>query len=155
MPHQLGEEALIVDASFVVAVLDREPLATRFTSALARASIVDVNLGEVFYKVAEKMGIAPADVGAVLHANGMKVIATGTAGAARFPTLKKLDVELRERLRQPGWPPSDIKSLSLADITCLATALERELVVLTGDKHWKLLGLPLRIEDFRDPDLVL
>ncbi len=154
MPHKLGDESLLVDASFVVAVLDREPLAVRFTAALAQARIVDVNLGEVFYKVAEKMGIAPSDVGAVLHANGVKVIATGAAGAARFPMLKKLDLELRERLRQQGWPPSGMKTLSLADITCLATALERELVVLTGDKHWKLLGLPLRIEDFRDTDLV-
>lgn len=154
MAHQLGEESLLVDASFVVAVLDREPLATRFTAALARASIVDVNLGEVFYKVAEIMGIAPTEVGAALHANGVMVIAAGAAGAARFPMLKKIDLELRERLHQQGWPPGDIKSLSLADIACLATALERELVVLTGDKHWKLLGLPLRIEDFRDTTLV-
>jgi PIN domain nuclease of toxin-antitoxin system len=154
VPHQLGGEPLLVDASFVVAVLDREPLATRFTAALARTSIVDVNLGEVFYKVAEKMGIAPADVGAALHANGVRVIATGTAGAARFPMLKKRDLDVRAQLHQQGWSPGDIKSLSLADIACLATALERELVVLTGDKHWKLLGLPLRIEDFRDTDLV-
>jgi PIN domain nuclease of toxin-antitoxin system len=119
VPHQLGVEPLIVDASFVIGVLLREPLALRFLTALERASMVDVNLGEVFYKVWEKLGIAPSDVGSVLHANGLTVVAIGPAGAARIPMLKKLDLDLRERLRQKGWPPSDIKSLSLADIACL------------------------------------
>jgi PIN domain nuclease of toxin-antitoxin system len=154
VPRKLGDEPLLVDASFVIGVLLRDPLALRFTNALEGSSIVDVNLGEVFYKVSEKTGIAPRDVGGVLHANGLKVIAPGAAGAARFPMIKKLDLDLRERLRQQGWPPSDVKSLSLADIACLATALDRELTVLTGDKHWKTLGLAVRIEDYRDPDLV-
>jgi PIN domain nuclease of toxin-antitoxin system len=154
VPRKLGDEPLLVDASFVIGVLLRDPLALRFTDALERASIVDVNLGEVFYKISEKTGITPSDVGGVLHANGLKVVATGAAGAARFPMLKKLDLDLRERHRQEGWPPGDIRSLSLADIACLATALDRKLGVLTGDKHWKSLGLALRIEDYRDPALV-
>jgi PIN domain nuclease of toxin-antitoxin system len=154
VPRKLGDGPLLVDASFVLGVLLRDPLAVRFTAALERASIVDVNLGEVFYKVSEKTGITPMDIGGVLHANGLNVISTGAAGAARFPVLKKLDLDLRERLRQQGRPPGDIKSLSLADIACLATALDRELVVLTGDKHWKSLRLAVRIEDYRDPDLV-
>jgi PIN domain nuclease of toxin-antitoxin system len=155
VPRRPGGEPLIVDASFVLGVLLRQSLALRFSTALERSHIVDVNLGEVFYKMKEKVGAEPNDVGVVLHANGLQVIATGAAGAARFPMLKKLDLDHRERLRQQGWPPGDIKSLSLADIACLASALERNFVVLTGDKHWKLLGLPLRIEDFRDTDLVL
>ena len=154
MPRKLGDEPLLVDASFVIGVLLRDPLALRFTAALKRASIVDVNLGEVFYKVSEKTGITPRDVGAVLHANGLNVVATGAAGAARFPILKSLDLDVRQKLRQQGRSPSDIKSLSLADIACLATALDRELVVLTGDKHWTSLGLAIRIEDYRDPNLV-
>ncbi len=143
-----------MDASFVIGVLFNEPLAVRFTDALDRASIVDINLGEVFYKVAERAPVTPAEIGGVLHAKGLQVIAARVSGAAKFAMLKKMDLEHRERLRQQGWPPSDIKSLSLADIACLATALDRELLVLTGDKHWKTLGLPLRVEDYRDADLV-
>jgi hypothetical protein len=55
-------------------VLLHDPLAHRFAAALERASIVDVNLGEVFYKRSEKTGITPSDVGGVLHANGLEVI---------------------------------------------------------------------------------
>lgn len=154
MPRRLGDEPLLVDASFVLGVLFREPLAVRFTEALERASIVDVNLGEVFCKVAEKVQVAPKDVGAALQAKGLKVVSVRPSGAAMVPLLKKLDRELRERHRQQGWPPSDIKSLSLADVACLATALDRELVVLTGDKHWTTLGLAARVEDYRDPDVL-
>jgi PIN domain nuclease of toxin-antitoxin system len=154
VPRQLGNGPLLVDASFVLGVLLRDPLALRFRAALEWSSIVDVNLGEVFYTLSEKTGIAPQDVGRVLNANGLKVIATGVTGAAKFPMLKKVDLDLRERLRQEGRPSSDITSLSLADIACLATALDRALTVLTGDKHWKALDLALRIEDYRDPGLV-
>lgn len=154
MPNKLGEGPLLVDASFVLGVLLNEQQAVRFTDALARASIVDVNLGEVFYKLAEKAPTPPERIGNALLAKGLTVISAGPSGAAQFPKLKKADFAYREQCRKQGWPESDIKSLSLADIVCLGTALARSLMVLTGDKHWKTLNLDLTIEDYRDPDLV-
>lgn len=154
MPHRLGEEPLLVDASFVLGVLFRVSSAVRFTDALARAKIVDVNLGEVLYKAAQVESIAPKEVASVLAAKGLGVVPVGISAAMRFPALKKVDLAHRESQRRQDWSEKDIKSLSLADIACLSVAIDRDIPVLTGDRHWKTLGLPVRIEDFRDPDLV-
>jgi PIN domain nuclease of toxin-antitoxin system len=152
--HGLGDDPLLVDASFVLGVLFRVPSAVRFTGALARAKIVDVNLGEVFYKAAQVESIAPKEVASVLAAQGLGVVPVGISAAMRFPALKQVDVDLRESQRRQDRPEKDVKSLSLADIACLSVAIDRGIPVLTGDRHWKTLGLPLRIEDFRDPDLL-
>jgi PIN domain nuclease of toxin-antitoxin system len=41
--------------------------------------------------------------------------------------------------------------LSLADLCCLALAYETRATVVTGDRHWLSLDLPIQVVDFRDP----
>lgn len=68
-----------------------------------------------------------------------------------FAALKRVDAASRRAQQAAGAP--QVKSLSLADMTCLAYALEAGLPVLTGDKHWTTLssyGLTLAVYDFRD-----
>jgi PIN domain nuclease of toxin-antitoxin system len=47
------------------------------------------------------------------------------------------------------WPKTRKAGLSLADRACLALALERQLPVLTADRVWTELGLPLDIRLIR------
>ncbi|MGH9056846.1 MAG: PIN domain-containing protein [Acidimicrobiales bacterium] len=152
-PKKLPDGRLLVDASFVIAVAGRDPSANRFRSVLSRSSIVDVNLGEVFYKL--DAVIPWRDVASALATEGVEVLATGPAGAARFVELKATDLVSREKQRRSGVAESKIKSLSLADIACLSTALVRDSPVLTGDTHWQSLGLALSIYDYHDPELTL
>lgn len=150
---KLPDGRLLVDASFVIAIAGRDPLANRFRSLLSRASIVDVNLGEVFYKL--DAVIPWRDAASVLATEGVEVLAVGPAGAARFVDLKVADLKSREQQRRDGVPDAKIKSLSLADIACLATALVRNVPVVTGDTHWQRLGLSVDIYDYRDLDLTI
>ena len=41
-------------------------------------------------------------------------------------------------------------NLSLGDRACLSLAMELQAVVLTGDKAWKGLDLPIEIVDIRE-----
>jgi PIN domain nuclease of toxin-antitoxin system len=71
--------------------------------------------------------------------------------AMQLPELKRIDATSRATQEAISTPPAEIKTLSLADMCCLA--VERGLPVLTGDKHWLTLTLPIRVFDFRDEDL--
>jgi PIN domain nuclease of toxin-antitoxin system len=153
VPRRLPDQPILVDASFVLGVLFGERAAVRFTSVLSRSSIVDVNLGEVFYKVDQRMPTPPLDVARALAAQGVRVVELGISGVAHFPMLKKLDGRGRGSRRSKG-SGSVARSLSLADMACLSVAIERDLPVLTGDAHWLTLALPVRIEMYRDPALV-
>lgn len=74
----------------------------------------------------------------------------------RFAALKAIDDLAAVAQEEAG--AHTIKTLSFADLCCLAYALERDLPVLTGDKHWLSLsvhGLAVSVFDFRDPSLTL
>ncbi|MDR0592163.1 MAG: hypothetical protein LBG60_02665 [Bifidobacteriaceae bacterium] len=80
---------------------------------------------------------------------GVLVESVGLAAARRYPRLKEIDADSRAA----GRAGDRAKSLSLADMTCLAHAWETGLPVLTGDRHWAALrphGLPVDVFDFRD-----
>jgi hypothetical protein len=47
---------LLVDASFLVGVVNREPLALRFAAVISRSIVTAVNLGETRYKVEQISG---------------------------------------------------------------------------------------------------
>lgn len=154
MSRYLPDGPLLVDASFVLGVLFGEPEATRFGHVLIRASMVDLNLGEVFVQADQKVPIEARDIQRVLGAQGLSIVSLGTDGADLFPVLKTRDLNQRVHQWAQGVPDWKIESLSSADMACLAVALLHELPVLTGNAYWRTLGLPLVIEDFRDPDLL-
>jgi PIN domain nuclease of toxin-antitoxin system len=143
-----------LDASFILGLLFGEASATRFSSVLGRASIVDVNLGEVFTQVDQRVPTDPGEIARVLTAQGLEVIPVGLAAATSFPRLKVLDLNQRVSQWAKGVPEKQVKCLSLADMACLAAALDLNCPLLTGESYWPTLGLALRIDDYRDPDLV-
>lgn len=144
---------IVVDASLLVAMSDREATATRFVPQLRRAVVTAVNFGETLYKLEQISGLAAVTVEATFIGLGVDVVPVSLPVARRFSELKAVDQSSRTAQRAAGLSKGRIKSLSLADIVCLGFAWESGLPVLTGDQHWTTLGphgLPVRVFDFRD-----
>jgi PIN domain nuclease of toxin-antitoxin system len=153
---QLPDGALVVDASFLLGVLASNPEAQRFTGVLRRSHLAAVNFGEVLYKLHQRAGIGAQATAYQLRTQGVTVEAFGPVAAMHFPALKAIDAAA-EAAQIAADPECDVKHLSLADMSCLAHAMAKDLPVLTGDKHWLTLrphGLTLDIFDFRDPALL-
>jgi PIN domain nuclease of toxin-antitoxin system len=149
----LPDGNLVVDASLLVGIVDKNRAAQAFVSVLSRSRITSVNFGEVLYKLKEMSGADPARVEQALTAAGVSVEPFELPDARHFPELKRIDLLSRDSQRAAGVVPEKITSLSLADMACLAYALEHGLPVLTGDSHWCTLGrygLAVPVFDFRD-----
>jgi len=153
----LPGDRIVVDASFLISIAEREPPAVRFVSVLKRSSISAINFGEVIYKLAQKTGVGAAATEATFcGALSVRVDAVTLVHVRHFERLKALDLVSRAAQTPAGVTP--VKSLSLADLACLAYASDSALPVLTGDKHWLTLnahGLGLSIFDYRDPALTV
>jgi len=124
---------LVLDASFVLAVLQRDPRTTELLDCLPGSVLLSVNLGEVFYKVYEKSGLAPTQVEPVLRAFGVDLVDLPAAAARHFPALRAIDRAARTSAKAAG---AKAGNLSLADVSVLGYARETGLPVLTGDRHW-------------------
>ncbi len=140
----------MLDASFVLALLDGEAAAQRFAPLLGRAEMPSVTVGEVFSKLHAAAGLEPTVVEAGLRALGIRLVDLPVAAARRFPALRELDAVRRAQQRAAGDRP--LRVLSLGDLCCLGYAIEYGRPVLTGDRHWRSLGLTVEVVDFRDPE---
>jgi PIN domain nuclease of toxin-antitoxin system len=152
----------VLDASAVLTFLAEEPgweyVDERFEDVLISA----VNFGEVLYKVAEE-GSDPQGTAVDLVSYGLRVIPLTAEHAARLPALREVDRAARlaasgsrpgQTAAHPGSRPSrrpGRRTLSLADLCCLALAWESSTPVVTGDRHWLTLDLPFPVVDYRDP----
>ena len=146
----LPDGLVVLDASFVIALLDGEAAAQRHSAVLARSVISSVTLGEVFYKLHTSTGIAPAAVQAGLLALGATLADLPVAAAAHFPALRTIDAARRAEQKTNSEKGA---ALSLADLAVLAHAITTDLPVLTGDRHWTTLqphGLTVDVHLFRD-----
>ncbi len=117
------------DASAVLAVLNREPGWEALLEGWATGSISAVSLAEVAAKLAER-GMPENEVRQVLDAIELKVHSFDAVDALRAGMLRPLTKTL---------------GLSLGDRACLALGLRLESPVLTTDRVWKDLDLPLEI----------
>ncbi len=149
----LPDGPLLVDASFLIGLADQEVAAMRLVSVLKRCRITSVNFGEVAYKLHQRTGVsADETTHTFVTSLGVAVDPVVLDDVLHFPHLKDLDRASREAQRQAG--VQEPKSLSLADMVCLAVAQARRLPVLTGDRHWTALaphGLRCHVFDYRDP----
>lgn len=143
---------IVVDASLLIGIATRDADALRFMSVLSRSVATSVNFGEVIYKLNQKANKSPGETEqAFRNALGVRVDAVDLAVVRHFADLKKIDAASRRAQQSDGVNP--VKSLSLADMTCLAYGFESGLPVLTGDAHWSTLrvhGLNVDLYDFRD-----
>jgi PIN domain nuclease of toxin-antitoxin system len=153
----LPSGGLVVDASLLIALVDQDPAAARFVPVLTRSIVTSINMGEILYKLDQRASTPPATAERLfVQVLGVQVDSVDLAVARHFPELKRIDA--RSRVAQIAAGATVAKSLSLADLTCLAYAAETGLAVLTGDRHWSTLaphGLTVAVFDFRDATVTL
>jgi len=129
--------AVVLDASFIIALLQRHPGATALAHVLSRGVLTTVTAGEIFYKIAATGGAEPDRIEAVLRAQGVRIAGIPLAAAHHFPRLRHIDAARRAEQKTRG---EKAAALSLADLCVLGFATAQELPVLTGDRHWATLG---------------
>lgn len=149
-PRALPQGVVVLDASFVIALLDGETAAQACAGVLARAVVSSITLGEVYAKLTQRTGIKPATIENGLRALGAQLVDFPVAAAAHFPALRAIDAARRAQQKNDG---DKAATLSLADLAVLAHAMTLGLPVLTGDRHWATLaphGLDVDVHLFRD-----
>jgi ribonuclease VapC len=119
----------VVDASAALAYLLGEPGGDVVAPCLRTGVISAVNLAEVAQRC-WRLGSDPTPYVDRLSEAGLRVADADMLAA-------RLAADL-ERLTRPY-------GLSLADRFCLALALDRSLPVLTADRPFQKLGLPIKI----------
>jgi PIN domain nuclease of toxin-antitoxin system len=124
---------VVLDASALLAYLNDEPGAELVDQLLADAVMGSVNWAEVVQK-AISAGVEVDDLLADLQALGLSVV----------PFLPA-DGETAGRL----WEPTRQLGLSLGDRACLSVGLRLGLTVVTCDRAWAGLELPIEVQVVR------
>lgn len=125
---------IVLDASALLAVLNREPGADKLGPELLNsAASSTVNLAEVQIKLVDR-GLSPDDAWAATLSTVREAIPF-TAQQAKTAS------DLIAQTRPLG--------LSLGDRACLALGLELKVPVYTADRSWKNLKLGVKIHVIR------
>jgi ribonuclease VapC len=119
----------VLDASALLAVLNREPGAERVAPLLDGAVMSCVNWSEVLQKSAMH-GVETGELGADIEGLGVT-----------FVPFMADDAEETARL----WPLTRSAGLSLGDRACLALAARESLPAVTTDRNWATLALDVRV----------
>ncbi len=119
----------VLDASAVLALLHAEPGSQVVEEWLTGAAISAVNLSEVAGKLLE-LGMPEGEAAEVVHALGLEVV--------------PFHGELAWRAAALG-PPTRELGLSLGDRACLATGVFLDRPVLTADRAWARVDLPVQV----------
>lgn len=132
----MQSKRIVLDASALIAWLHKEPGADLVLNYLESHScaISAVNFAEVITKASR-----------LSQENGRKI-----AVAISHTDIQVIPFS-REQAEHTGLlePVTRTKGLSLGDRACLSLAMELQAVVLTGDKAWKELELPIEVVDIR------
>lgn len=125
-------EAVVVDASALLAMLNGEPGSDVVAAALGIAAMSAVNWSEVVQKVTDR-GVSAEGLADEMAALGLEILPFDLEAA-----------ELTARLRAAG-----ARGLSLADRACLATARSRRWPVVTADRGWAALDVGVEVRVIR------
>jgi PIN domain nuclease of toxin-antitoxin system len=126
-------EAIVLDASAILALLKREQGADRVKAVLDLAAICAVNVAEVQSKLVVG-GLSRQAAEARIRFLGCTIL----------PFDEEQAIEAGSLIAQ-----TRSLGLSLGDRACLALAIERKATVYTTDKAWKSLNLGIKIEVIR------
>ncbi|WP_020558213.1 type II toxin-antitoxin system VapC family toxin [Thiofilum flexile] len=124
---------MILDASALLALLQGEVGADKVQAVLHRALISTVNWSEVVQKLSVH-DPAAAEIRPELEMTGLRIIPFTVEQA-------EIAASLWEQVRPFG--------LSFADRACLATSIERHMDVMTADRIWTGLNLPINVHVLR------
>lgn len=118
-----------MDASAILAVLNGERGRDRAMKAMSSGRICAINLAEVVSNMAEE-GVRETEI---------------ESWAQRLPVIV-VDFD-RDLAMQAGFlrKTTSHKGLSLGDRACLALAMRENLPVMTGDRAWTDLDLPVEV----------
>lgn len=121
---------IILDASALLALLRDEPGADDVAGIIDRARMSAVNHAEIVSHYA-KLGIARADIEAMLAPLPIDIVPADTALATEAGMLRPLTIDA---------------GLSLGDRFCLALARQEGLPVWTADRSWKSIAEAICVE---------
>lgn len=124
---------VVLDASAVIAFLRLEPGADAVQRYLDTAKISAVNLAEVITKLVD-FGMEPSDAVHDAKVVGLAVVPFDDEQAALCGRLRLLTRNL---------------GLSLGDRACIALALSENARLVTADRVWSTINLPLQVELIR------
>lgn len=124
---------MILDASALLAFLQGEKGADVVQAVMSRALISSVNWAEVIQKMSV-FDESVAEIRPDLEVMGLKVIPFTVEQADICASL---------------WQMSKPYGLSFADRACIATGIQRKTDVLTADRVWQSLVLPVEIKTIR------
>ncbi len=124
---------IVVDASALLAFMFREPGWERVRDVLGTSLMTTVNLSEVLARFARD----GHDTGAV-----RRRLSASPIGWVDF------SVDLARRAADLA-PVTARLGLSLGDRACLALGVERGLPVMTTDRTWRRLALPVAVDCIR------
>ncbi len=126
-------KAIVLDSSALIALIGEEEGSVVVEKYITNSEISTVNL---------------AEVASYMIRHGMeKEIATSLLKDLAIPTV---DFDVSQAFIAASLiPKTKFKGLSLGDRACLALAMQRSAMVLTGDKAWTELGLKVKIKLIR------
>ena len=124
---------LILDASSILALLNSEKGAEIVQQALPDAKISTVNLAEVVTRLT-LIGMSSADIEQILNLLGLESVVFDEEQALQAGIMATMTQEF---------------GLSLGDRACLALGVLTNTPVLTADRAWQNVSLPVEIKLIR------
>ncbi|HPY42223.1 MAG TPA: type II toxin-antitoxin system VapC family toxin [Thiolinea sp.] len=124
---------MVLDASALLALLQNETGSAQVHAALPKALISSVNWSEVIQKLSVFDPNA-SNIRLELEATGLKIVPFSAQHAELCAGL---------------WVLTKPYGLSLGDRACIALGMQKKQDVMTADKIWEKLNLPIKIEVIR------
>lgn len=129
----MAEEGVVLDSSALIALFRNEPGAMTVEANLRNSHISAVNWSE-FLQTAAWYGASLESLLERFERVGLEVV-----------NFTEPDADHAARL----WPLAQPIGASLADRACMALAIDLGLPILTADRRWTELDLPVAVESIR------
>ena len=126
-------EPILLDASALVAMVFEEPGGDRVEELLTTAFATSVNMAELVI-VLNRQGLDGEAVASDLQAAGLAIVPVAWPHWAGLSALE-------DQHRDSGAK----RALSLGDLCCLTYAMQQGMEIVTADRDWALLDLPVPV----------